>query len=75
MLSDILVLDNKVLIYSTFIANHGNVLVINTFEVLVLVYLYKGNTSVISVDNSFIELEVVVKGETLMFLGQKPSLL
>jgi hypothetical protein len=75
VLSDILVLDNEVLTYNTFITSRGNVLVVNTFEVLALVYLCKGNTNVISVDNSFIELEVVIGGETLAFLGQKPSLL
>jgi hypothetical protein len=68
-LSDILVLDNKVLIYNTFITNHGNVLVINAFEVLALVYLCKGNTNVVNVNNSFIELKVVVKGKTLAFLN------
>jgi hypothetical protein len=39
------------------------------------VYLRKGNTSVVGVDNSSIELQVVIKGETLTFLSQKPGLL
>jgi hypothetical protein len=74
-LSDILVLDGEVLTYSTFTTSRGNVLVVDAFEVLALAYLYKGDTSVVNVDNSFIELEVVVRGKALAFLGQKPSLL
>ena len=74
-MSDILVLDSEVLIYSTSTTSHGGVFVIDDFEVLVLAYLYKGNTSIASVDNSSIKLEVIVKGETLVFLGQKPGLL
>jgi hypothetical protein len=63
------------LIYSTFITSYNIIFVINNFEILILVYLYKGNTSIASVNNSFIELEIIIKGETLAFLDQKPSLL
>jgi hypothetical protein len=61
--------------YSTFITNRDNVLVINDLKVLALTYLCKGNTSVVNVDNSSIKLQVVIRGETLAFLNQKPSLL
>jgi hypothetical protein len=55
--------------YNTFIINRDNVFVINDFEVLTLIYLRKGNINVASVDNSFIELEVVIKSKTLAFLN------
>ncbi len=71
MLSDILVLNSEVLTYSTSTTSCSSVLITDDFEVLVLVYLCKGNTSIISVDNSSVKLEVVIKGKTLAFLGQK----
>jgi hypothetical protein len=55
--------------YNTFIINRDNVLIINDFEVLTLMYLYKSNINVINVNNSFIKLKVVIKGETLAFLN------
>ena len=61
--------------YSTSTTGRGGVLVADDFEVLALAYLRKGNTSVAGVDNSSVELEVVIAGETLAFLGQKPGLL
>jgi hypothetical protein len=70
-----LILDGEVLMYSTSTTSRGSVLVADDLEVLALVYLRKGNTSVVSVDNSSVELQVVVGGETLVFLGQKPGLL
>ena len=57
--------------YSTSTTSRGGILVTDDFEVLVLVYLCKSNTSVTSMDNSSIELEVIIKGKTLAFLGQK----
>ena len=71
MLSNILVLDSKVLTYSTSTTGRGSILVTNDFEVLVLAYLRKSNTSIAGVDNSSVELEVIIKGKTLAFLGQK----
>ena len=59
--------------YSTSTTSRGGVLVIDDFEVLVLVYLRKGNTSVTGVDNPSVELEVVIVGEMLAFLGQNPA--
>ncbi len=59
------------MIYSTSTTSRGSVLITNDFEVLALAYLCKGNTSVAGVDNSSIKLEVVIKGKTLAFLGQK----
>ena len=66
-----MVLDGEVLTYSTSTTGRGGVLVADDFEVLALAYLRKGNTSVAGVDNSSVELEVVIKGETLAFLDQK----
>jgi hypothetical protein len=74
-LSDILVLDSEVLIYSTSTTGYGGILIINDFEVLILVYLCEGNTSIAGVDNPSIKLEIIIKGKTLAFLGQKPGLL
>ena len=70
-MNNILVLNSKVLIYSTFIINRSNILIINNFEVLILLYLYKGNTSITSINNSSIKLEIIFKGEILVFLNQK----
>ena len=74
-MSDILVLDSEVLTYNTSTTGHGDILITDDFEVLALAYLYKSNTSVASVDNSSIKLEVVIVGKILAFLGQKPGLL
>jgi hypothetical protein len=74
-LSDILILDKEVLAYSTFNASYCHVLVIDCFEVFALAFLYKGNTSVINVNNAAIKLEVVSGNETFTFLNQKPGLL
>jgi hypothetical protein len=74
-LSDILVLDGEVLTYSTSTTGRSGVLITDDFEVLALAYLREGNTSVAGVDNPSVKLEVVIKGETLAFLGQKPGLL
>ena len=68
-MSDILVLDSEVLIYGTPITGYSRILVANGFEVLVLPYLRKGNSSAIGMDNSSIELEVVGSGETFTFLS------
>ena len=66
-----MVLDSEVLIYSTSTTSRGGIIVTDDFEVLALVYLCKSNTSITSMDNSSVELEVIVKGKTLAFLGQK----
>ena len=66
-----MVLDGEVLTYSTSTTGRDSILITNDFEVLVLVYLYKSNTSVAGVDNSSVKLEIIVKGETLAFLDQK----
>ena len=69
MLSDILVLNNKVLTYGTSTTRYSRIFITNNFKILILVYLYKGNTSIISIDNSFIKLKVVIRGKTLAFLS------
>ncbi len=69
MLSDILVLNGEVLTYSTSTAGYSRILVTNGFEVLALLYLYKGNSSAVDVDNSSVKLEVVSSGETLTSLS------
>ena len=63
------------MIYSTSTTSRDSIFVTDDFEILVLVYLYKDNTSVTGVDNSSVELEVIITGEILAFLGQKPGLL
>jgi hypothetical protein len=68
-LNDILVLDGEVLAYSTSNASYRHVLVINGFEVLALAFLYKGDSSVINVDNAIIKLKVISGGETFTFLS------
>ena len=74
-MSDILVLNSEVLIYSTFITDCDSVFITDDFKILILVYLRKGNTSIADVDNSFVKLEIIIKSEIFAFLGQKPSLL
>ena len=74
-LSDILVLDIEVFTYSASTTCYSRVLAVNGFEVFTLVYLRKGNSSAVSMDNSSVELEVVSGGETFTFLSQKPGLL
>ena len=74
-MSDILVLDSEVLIYSTSTTSYSDIFITDDFEILVLVYLYKGNTSITGMDNSSVEFEIIIAGEILAFLGQKPGLL
>jgi hypothetical protein len=68
-LSDILVLDAEVLTYSTSTAGYSRILVANGFEVLILPYLRKGNSSAVDVDNPSVKLKVVGGSETLTFLS------
>jgi hypothetical protein len=70
-LSDILVLDREVLAYGTLVTCCHRVLVINGFEVFALAFLYKGDSSVINVDNAVIEFEVISNNKTFTFLGQE----
>jgi hypothetical protein len=68
-LSDILVLDREVLAYSTSNANCHHVLVVNSFEVLALAFLRKGDSSVIKVNDATIKLEVMSGSETFTFFN------
>ncbi len=61
--------------YSTSNASCYRVLIADCFEVFALAFLRKGDTSVVSVDNAAIKLEVVGGSETFTFLSQKPGLL
>jgi hypothetical protein len=70
-----LVLDGEILIYNTSTTGRGSVLITDDFEILTLTYLREGNTSITGMDNPSVKLEVVIKGKTLAFLGQKPGLL
>jgi hypothetical protein len=47
----------------------------NGSEVFVLAFLYKGNSSSIRMDNTSIELEIVVNSEAFTLLSQELSLL
>ena len=69
VLSNILVLDSEVLIYSASTTSYSRVLITNDFEVLALALLYKSNPSSVSIDNPSIKLEIIVSNETLTFLG------
>jgi hypothetical protein len=71
VLSDILVLDVKVLAYNAFITSYRCVFIVDDSKVLTLLYLCKGNCGIISFDNPFIELEVVSGSEMLAFLRYK----
>jgi hypothetical protein len=67
-LSNILVLDTKVLAYSASAAGCRRVLVTDGFKVLILPYLCKGNYGAVSFDNSSVKLEVMGGTEPLTFL-------
>jgi hypothetical protein len=67
-LSNILVLDIKVLAYSVSVTGCCRVLVADGFKVLILSYLYKGNYGIVSFNNSFVELEVMGGTKPLTFL-------
>ncbi len=57
--------------YSASTTSCYYVFITNGFEVLILLYLYKGNYGAISFNNPSIKLEVVGGSETFTFLGYK----
>jgi hypothetical protein len=67
-LSNILVLNTKVLAYSASAAGCRRVLVTDDFKVLTLPYLYKGNYDTVSFDNSSVKLKVIDGTKPLTFL-------
>jgi hypothetical protein len=70
-LSDILVLDREILVYGTLITYCYYVLVIDGFKVFALAFLYKGDSSVINVNDAVIEFKVMSNNKTFMFLNQE----
>jgi hypothetical protein len=74
-LGDILVLDREILTNSAPTACSSSVLYRNGSEVFILVFLYKGNSSSIRMDNTSIKLEIVVNSEAFMLLSQELSLM
>jgi hypothetical protein len=67
-LSNILVLDTKVLVYSASATGYRRVLITDGFKVLILSYLYKGNYDAVSFDNSSVKLKVIGGTKPLTFL-------
>jgi hypothetical protein len=74
-LGDVLVLDREILTNSAPTACSSSILYRNGSEVFALAFLYKGNSSGIRMDNTSIELEIVVNSEVFMLLSQELSLL
>jgi hypothetical protein len=57
--------------YNTFIINYYYILIINSFKVFILLYLYKSNYNIVNFDNSFIKLKVISKIKPLIFFYYK----
>jgi hypothetical protein len=74
-LGDILVLNREILTNSAPTACSSSILRRNGSEVFVLAFLYKGDSSSIRMDNTSIELEIVVNSEAFTLLSQELSLI
>jgi hypothetical protein len=74
-LGDILVLDREILTNSAPTACSSGILRRNGSEVFVLVFLYKGDSSSIRMDNTSIELEIIVNSKAFILLSQELSLI
>jgi hypothetical protein len=68
-LGDVLFLNREVSIYNTSTTCRSHVLSYHRVEVTALVFLYKGNTSGIGVNNASIKLKVVVSRKTFTLLS------
>ena len=73
ILGNILVLNRKILINSTPITYSSSILYRNSSEVIILVFLYKSNSSSIYIDNASIKLEIIIKSKEFIFLSQEFS--
>jgi hypothetical protein len=74
-LGNILVLNREILINSTPTAYSNSILYRNSSEVFILVFLYKGNSSSIYIDNTSIKLEIIVNSKVFILLSQELSLI
>jgi len=61
-LGDILFLSREIVAYSAPTARSSGVLITNSFEVLILLLLRKGNPVAIEVDNGVIKFQIVRSG-------------
>jgi hypothetical protein len=74
-LGNILVLNREILINNTPIIYSSSILYRNGSEVFILVFLYKGNSNSIRINNTFIKLEIIVNSKVFILLSQELSLL
>ena len=74
-MGNILVLNREILTNSTSTTYSSSILYRNGSEVFVLAFLYKGDSSGIRMDNTSIELEIVINSKAFMLLSQELSLL
>ena len=74
-MGDILVLDGEILTNSTPTTCGSGVLRGNGSEVFALVFLHKGNSSSIRINNTSIKLEIMVKSKGFTLLSQELSLM
>ena len=74
-MGNILVLNRKILTNSTSTTYSSSILYRNGSEVFILVFLYKDNSSSIRIDNTSIELEIVVNSKAFILLSQELSLI
>jgi hypothetical protein len=74
-LGNVLVLNREILTNSAPTACSSGILRRNGSEVFILVFLYKGDSSSIRMDNTSIKLEIVVNSEAFTLLSQELSLL
>jgi hypothetical protein len=57
--------------YNVFVINYCRVFIINSFKVLILLYLYKNNYNIVSFNNFFIKLKVISRIKLFIFLYYK----
>ena len=69
MLSNILVLNKEAFAYNTSIISCNCILNVNDFKVLILTFLYKGNSSNLSINNTIIKLEIIISNKAFTFLS------
>jgi hypothetical protein len=70
-----LVLNGEILTNSAPTAYGSSILYRNGSEVFILAFLYKGDSSGIRIDNTSIELEIIVNSKAFTLLSQELSLL
>jgi hypothetical protein len=68
-LGNILVLNREILTNSTPTTYNSSILYRNGLEVFILVFLYKGNSSSIRINNTSIKLEIIVNSKAFILLS------